>query len=55
MRGIWNLLLLASERRAETQRRRIEDLNTLTDPELARMGLRRDGIVRHVFQGSSWY
>ncbi len=53
-RAIGTGLMTLSERSIAVRMRQIDELNRLTDAELARRGLRRDDIVRHVFRGSAW-
>ncbi len=51
LKAIWNALILAMETTCEVNGRtkRINALMSLSDAELARKGLRREDVVRHVF------
>ncbi len=46
-RAVWNFLVAVGEANARVHR--IEALQRLSDAELARRGIRREDIVRHVF------
>lgn len=50
-KAIWNALVFAMEASCEVSSRtkRIDALMSLSDAELARKGLRRENIIRHVF------
>ena len=45
--GFWNLLISMAEN--NSRMRKLEQLTAMTDAELAKKGLKRDEIVRHVF------
>jgi len=49
-RAIFGALVNLSE--ANVRVREIDRLHTMSDAELNRLGLTREGIVRHVFHGS---
>lgn len=53
-RALAGALMALASRRADAKTRQIEELNNLTDAELARRGLRRDDIIRYVFRGTAW-
>ncbi|OSP55046.1 hypothetical protein [Pseudoruegeria sp. SK021] len=47
-KGLWNLLITMSE--SNYRVKEVSRLSGMTDEELAKRGLTREGIVRHVFR-----
>lgn len=45
--GVWNFLISISESNARM--RQVQQLNAMSDDDLAKKGLKREDIVRHIF------
>ena len=46
--GVWNFFITIAETNSRVKE--VEHLNHLTDAELAKRGIKREDIVRHVFR-----
>lgn len=52
LKAIWNALVAAGENSKRMQR--IQRLQSLSDEQLSKLGMKREEIVQHVFKDVYW-